>query len=262
MATGCTTFRWAISGHDYGVVFGFRRIIGLQRLLNVPTSFVPSIWPFVSESDGQDWLLFVVPILVHCLTPLRLAETLVPKLSGHVGIQSGTHHTLWSRPGTHLSTQRTVLLVRVTGCQNATSKHLRWWEYSAVEEIPVPFNPVAAAYRGHWVCQDRSPADTTALVPPITGHVLPQGDPRQQGRQVSGVVPAFFEVLQKAVRRDDLQVKDEAPTGWPNLHRLSTSQTPPRVRIPTVLKESSNPRVKKKGRKKSTYRINSPWHYC
>lgn len=163
------------------VIVGFRRTSGVQRLRSLPSSLVPQIRPFHSEINGQDRFVLLIPLLLHRISSLGLAKALVPEPRRHVSIEGGSHAgTL-----THIPTQRPLTLIRIAGCQDATWQHQR---PPGDEEGTVPVDSAAAA-------GDGSSSDAAALVPAVTGDVLPAGEPRQQG-----LVLGVFEILQEAVR--------------------------------------------------------------
>ena len=241
VVAGRSTVPGVISGDDGGCFAGLWGVSGVQRLLIVSASLVAPVWPLFDTVDGEDRVMLILTIFIHSFPPLRLFETLVPLIGRHVRFESWAHQplTFYAGTGPDFPTQRQITLLRISCCQDATRRHLRRQRQQAGQEKPICFDSTAGAnqLRQKRRHEHQPSEDPKAILPPITRTVLQEGVPRQQGRQVSWIVSPLFEVLQEAVRRDDLQVEDEAPTWWPHFHRLSSAQTPPHVSISAVLKE-------------------------
>lgn len=142
---------------DGGIIVGFRRITGLQRLLSVPSGVVPPIRPVDGEIDGEDRVVLLFPVLLHGIPPPGLAEAVVSQPHGHVIIEGGTHKPL---ARTDLPTKRAVTLLRLP---HRTHPALP----SSLQEGPLPLHTAAAARHG------ASPDD---VVPPVAGDVFPAGE--------------------------------------------------------------------------------------
>lgn len=188
-SVGSSAIRGVINDDNGGVFIRLRRITRVQwRLCILPKSLVPPIRPLHHKINGQDWFMLIFPLFLHRLSSLWLLEALVPQPDcWHVSIQSRTHHPLFSGP----RTQRSLSLICITGCQSATWRHQR---RKACQEELVPIHSDAATCHSQRGCAGPI-EDATSLVLAITGYVLPQGEPRQQSGQVSGIVLAVFEVL-------------------------------------------------------------------
>ncbi|TKY51152.1 hypothetical protein E2542_SST22662 [Spatholobus suberectus] len=185
LVEGCSAVRGVISVDDGGIIVGFRRIVGLQRLRGLPASLVPPIRDLERELNGEDRLVLLVAVLLHRISPPGLIEALVPEPDRHVSIESGTHESL---ARTDLAAERAVALVRVARGEEPPRPPRQ-------QERALPLDPAAAA-------RDGASAD---LVPAVAGDVLPAREPRRrQGREVPGIVLALCEVLPKTVRRNGL----------------------------------------------------------
>lgn len=141
-----------------GVIVGFRRIVGLQRLRGLPASLVPPIRCLQREINGEDRLLLLVALLVHRLSPPGLLEALVPEPDRHVSIESGTHESI---ARANLAAKRALALVRLARRQDPPRP-------PGYKEGPLPLHPAAAA-------RDGAAAD---LVPAVAGDVFPAREPR------------------------------------------------------------------------------------
>ncbi|CAJ1977219.1 unnamed protein product [Sphenostylis stenocarpa] len=157
--------RGAIIVDDGGVIVGFRRIVGLQRLRGVPASLLPPIRYLEREINGKDRLVLLVALLLHRVTESGLLEALVPEPDRHVSIESGTHESLVR---TDLAAERALALVRVARREDPPRS-------PGHEEGPLPLDPASAA-------RDGAAAD---LVSAVSGDVFPAREPRErEGREV------------------------------------------------------------------------------
>ena len=126
---------------------------------------------------------------------------MVPQHGGHVSIIEGwAHEPIPSGgPRAHLPAERSIPFIRIARCQKATWR--RYQRREARQEVVVPIDAAAAARDAEGAGREGGDAaNSAAVVSAVAGDVLPERGTRQQGREVSGIVRAVFEVLQEAVR--------------------------------------------------------------